>query len=143
MKFPQLLARRILTDVTSMPVSMFFFAGAALMLGVELPAHACEGEAHADEGKPTLTVSQLSQPSAKGAQRALLQVKGMSCGSCEKAISAQLKKIEGVITVSFRKGKDSEGGRVAEVSYSPGVKVTTAALIQAVEKAGYHASAAQ
>lgn len=105
-----------------------------------LQALACEGEAHAAAGeadKPSLTVAQA------GAEKAILKVKGMSCGSCEKAITTQLKKLDGVQTVSFRKGKNSEGVRVAEVGYAKGAQVTTAALVQAVKKAGYHASLAQ
>lgn len=80
---------------------------------------------------PTLKVERA------GSEKALLKVQGMSCASCEKSISAQLRKVEGVRSVSFRKGKDSEGARVAEVSFAEGAQVPAAALAQAVEKAGY------
>ena len=116
-------------------------AGLALVLSCSsLQALACEGKAHAAAGeadKPSLTVAQA------GAEKAILKVNGMSCSSCEKAITAQLKKLEGVQSVSFRKGKSSEGVRVAEVGYAKGAQVTTAALVQAVKKAGYSASLAQ
>jgi copper chaperone CopZ len=114
---------------------------AALMVVSSLAsvqAIACDGDAHAaqgaeSKGKPSLTLAQA------GGEKAVFQVKGMMCKSCEKNISAALKKVEGVKNVTFHK-KNAEGLRLAEVSLAPGSKVSPEQLAQAIEGAGYHAT---
>lgn len=60
-------------------------------------------------------------------------VTGMSCGHCESAIRAEVAKIEGVesIDVSAKTGSLVVGG-----------EVTDAAILAAVEEAGYAATRA-
>jgi copper chaperone CopZ len=107
---------------------------ASLAFLVAVPVSFANSAAVPADAKPTLTLTQA------GAQAATLAVTGMSCASCERAITASLKKLDGVQTVAFRKGKDSQGVRTVVVTYAPGAQVTTAQLVQAVEAAGYHAS---
>ena len=119
-----------------------------LILGIAIAAlvfisspslRACEGEAHAGEkaqsGRPEFHLSEA------GKSKAVFQITGMSCQSCEKAITASLKKVNGVQAVTFKKKSSQDAPRLAEVSLKSGVQVDPAQLIQAVEAAGYHASA--
>jgi mercuric ion transport protein len=97
-------------------------------------ALACEGEAHAsssgDSKHPSLALTEA------GAQQATFEVKGMSCASCEKAIQAALRKIEGVKNVTFLKPSKS-GTRIAQVTFEKGSQVATEVLTQAIKSAGY------
>lgn len=71
---------------------------------------------------------------AAPAQQVSLRVTGMTCGSCVKAITAELKKIEGVASVEVLLKKQR-----ANVSYRAD-KVKVEALIEAINKLGYKAS---
>ncbi|WP_034348895.1 heavy metal translocating P-type ATPase [Noviherbaspirillum massiliense] len=65
-----------------------------------------------------------------------LAIKGMSCASCVARVEKALLKVDGVISASVNLATES-----ARVQVSPGV--TPAALIQAVEAAGYDARLAR
>jgi Cu2+-exporting ATPase len=66
-----------------------------------------------------------------------LTVRGMSCGHCEMRVSKALSAIEGV-----RKAEASHEKGQAVVILEPKAEVDVAALIAAVEGAGYEAQAA-
>lgn len=69
--------------------------------------------------------------SSPPAVHVLLDVDGMTCGSCSARIERKLNKIDGVTAaVNYATGR-------ASVTVRPGV--TTADVIQAVEATGYHA----
>ena len=59
------------------------------------------------------------------------EVKGMTCTGCEEAISASVKKIDGVKEVAA----DYKSGRVV-VTFDPG-KASPEAIGKAIEKPGY------
>ncbi len=117
-----------------------FVIGFALTASILSPVlRACEGEAHAEgqsmSGRPAFLLSEA------GKSKAVFQITGMSCQSCEKAITASLKKINGVEKVTFKAKKGNDAPHLAIVSLKSGVQVDPAKLIEAVEAAGYHASA--
>ena len=104
-------------------------------------ATACGEEAHAagsgkSSGAPTFVLSEA------GKKTATFQITGMSCQSCERSVSAQLKKIDAVEKVTFKK-KGQSGLRLAIVQFKDGKSVDSSLLLQAVEKAGYQASAVE
>ena len=70
-------------------------------------------------------------------QEITLTVRGMSCGHCEMRVSKALSGIEGV-----RKAEASHEKGTAIVSVDPKAEVDVAALVAAVEGAGYEAEAA-
>lgn len=72
------------------------------------------------------------QPVSPVAMSLTLTVEGMSCEHCERAVVEALEAIEGVTGASA----DHEAG-VAEIDGA----ADTAALVEAVEDAGYEASA--
>ncbi len=63
-----------------------------------------------------------------------IQVSGMSCQGCVKAVTAALKNTNGVKTAEVSLEKN-----IASVEYDPAV-VTPEELVQAIEEAGYGAS---
>ena len=65
-----------------------------------------------------------------------LTVRGMSCGHCEMRVSKALNAVEGVskAEASHEKGQ-------AVVTLEPKAEVNVAALVAAVEDAGYEAEA--
>jgi copper chaperone CopZ len=65
-----------------------------------------------------------------------LAVRGMSCEHCEMRVSKALSAIEGVrkVEVSHEKGR-------AVVTLEPKAEVDVAALVAAIEGAGYEAEA--
>jgi copper chaperone len=107
-------------------------------------ALACEGHGagakSADKGKPSMTLVKSEADGQAGMSKATFQVKGMMCGSCEKNISASLKKVEGVKTISFGK-KDKAGLRLAVITYDG--NVASEQLVKAVQDAGYSATTVQ
>jgi copper chaperone len=64
-------------------------------------------------------------------EKTTLQVSGMTCGHCEKAVKTALLNVEGVAnaTVSLKDGK-------VEVEYNPS-KASVGNLKEAVEDQGY------
>jgi copper chaperone CopZ len=70
-------------------------------------------------------------------RRIELTVRGMSCGHCEMRVSKALSEIEGVT-----KAEASHKEGTAIVSIDPKAEVDPAALVAAVEAAGYEAEAA-
>jgi Cu2+-exporting ATPase len=66
-----------------------------------------------------------------------LTVKGMTCGHCEMRVSKALGGVEGV-----RKAEASHEKGQAVVTLEPKAEVDVAALVAAVESAGYEAQAA-
>ena len=66
-----------------------------------------------------------------------LTVRGMSCGHCEMRVSKALSGVEGV-----REAKASHEKGEAVVTLEPKAEVNVAALVAAVEGAGYEAEAA-
>ena len=71
----------------------------------------------------------------KGKQIALT-VRGMSCEHCEMRVSKALSEVEGV-----RKAEASHEKGQAIVTLEPKAEVDMAALVAAVERAGYEAEA--
>lgn len=67
-------------------------------------------------------------------QQILLNIHGMSCGSCVRHVEGALKSVTGVESVSV----DLASGR-AEVR---GTGLTTAILLSAIEEEGYSAEVA-
>ncbi len=65
-----------------------------------------------------------------------LDIKGMTCASCVRRVERALSKVPGVETASVNLA--SESARI-----TVGTPVDAANLIAAIEKAGYHAAAAQ
>lgn len=63
-----------------------------------------------------------------------LNVAGMTCGGCVKSVTRVLEALDGVETAQVDLASAS-----AEVAYDP-AKVSTDALLEAVEDAGYDAS---
>jgi copper chaperone CopZ len=100
--------------------------------------HACEGEGHAEmkssKGTPRFVLSEA------GKKQAVFQIAGMSCGSCEKSVTAQLKKVQGVEGVEFQKKKGTSL-RMAVIRFKDGAQVDPARLVDAVSAAGYQATA--
>jgi copper chaperone CopZ len=115
------------------------------MAGFSAPlAQACDGEAHA-AAQSSSTGSQ--EPSfaltEAGPQKAVFQVNGIMCKSCEKKIQAALSKVQGVKSVTFLKAGSRGGIRLAQVTYESGSQVTPAQLAQAVQGAGFKATLTQ
>ncbi len=73
----------------------------------------------------------------KTEQEVLLQVNGMTCGSCVRHVTEALRGLEGVcdVKVNLRKG-------LAQVRYEA-ESVSEASLITALEKAGYEGRPAE
>jgi copper chaperone CopZ len=65
-----------------------------------------------------------------------ITVEGMSCGGCEEAVETALEGVDGVTSAAA----DRETGR-ATVESEETDSVSTAALVAAVEAAGFTASA--
>ena len=63
-----------------------------------------------------------------------LKVAGMSCGGCVKSVTGVLQQLPGVARVEVSLENAS-----AEIDFDAG-KVTRAALVQAVDDAGFEAS---
>jgi copper chaperone CopZ len=106
------------------------------------PLMACEGEAQAStsataHGGPALTLTE------SGPQRAVFQVNGISCKSCEKKVRAALRKVPGVKSVAFLKAGSKNGIRIAQVTFEQGHTVTPESLAKAVEGAGFKATLTQ
>ena len=66
-----------------------------------------------------------------------LTVRGMSCGHCEMRVSKALTAVEGV-----NKAEASHEKGQAVVTLEPKAEVDVAALVAAIEGAGYEAEAA-
>jgi copper chaperone len=64
-------------------------------------------------------------------EKTTLNVSGMTCGHCEKAVKSALLEVNGVkeVTVSLKSGK-------VDVEFDPS-KATLGKLIEAVEDQGY------
>ncbi|MFJ9694981.1 heavy-metal-associated domain-containing protein [Kitasatospora sp. NPDC101183] len=71
-----------------------------------------------------------AKAATEGAERTVLQVKGMTCGHCVTAVTAELKKIEGVGEVAV----DLATGRVTVDSAAP---LADAEVAAAIDEAGY------
>ncbi|KJS62956.1 heavy-metal-associated domain-containing protein [Streptomyces rubellomurinus] len=69
-------------------------------------------------------------PAATTAERAAFQVKGMTCGHCVTAVTAELKKIEGVTEVAV----DLATGTVTVDSAA---SLSDAEVGEAIDEAGY------
>jgi len=65
---------------------------------------------------------------APGTKTAVFQVKGMSCGSCQKHIRTALEKVEGVKSIEFSKSGKTN---LMNVAYVP-EKTSTDAIVKAV-----------
>lgn len=63
-----------------------------------------------------------------------INVGGMTCGGCVKSVATVLEKLEGV-----NKADVDLDSAYAQVTFDP-AKVQTAALLEAVEDAGFDAS---
>ena len=84
------------------------------------------------KNEPSLILTQAAAETTPGVSTATFQVKGMSCSSCQKKIQASLMKLNGVKAVVFKK-------HVTVVTYA-NQDLNPAALIKAIEDAGYTAS---
>lgn len=67
-------------------------------------------------------------------EKVVLQVRGMTCGACTGIIRAEVKKLDGVMSVTA----DYEKG-MATVEYIKG-KVTVEQIVAAINKTGFKAS---
>jgi copper chaperone CopZ len=72
----------------------------------------------------------------KKGKQIVLTVRGMSCEHCEMRVSKALSEVEGV-----RKAEASHEKGQAIVTLEPKAEVDMAALVAAVERAGYEAEA--
>jgi copper chaperone CopZ len=72
---------------------------------------------------------QAKQPSVPGTDRMVIEVEGMTCASCVAHVERALKAVPGVETASVNLATER-----AEVT---GPALDRAALVQAVESAGY------
>lgn len=118
------------------------FSFVSLLIASANPVSACEGEAHASQSagtshEPSLVLNE------SGPQKAVFQVNGIMCKSCEKKIQAALSKVQGVKSVTFLKAGSKNGIRLAQVTYESGSQVTPAQLAQAVQGAGFKATLTQ
>ncbi len=80
-----------------------------------------------------LTTLLAEAPAEEQTTTTAFQVEGMTCGGCEVAVRAAVKKLDGVASV---KASHKEGS--AEVTYDS-EKVTPKAIIAAIEKIGFQA----
>ncbi|MFJ4188554.1 heavy-metal-associated domain-containing protein [Kitasatospora sp. NPDC089509] len=71
-----------------------------------------------------------AQAPATTAERAVFQVKGMTCGHCVGSVTAELQKVAGVTEVAV----DLATGRVTVDSTAP---LTDADVAAAIDEAGY------
>jgi copper chaperone CopZ len=126
-------------ETTAMKMMIAVMSAFLALSSASLQARACEDDAEAaqDSKHPSLTLTE------SGPQKAVFQVSGIMCRSCEKKIQAALRKVDGVKAVTFQKLQGKGGVRVTEVTFEKGGKVTPAVLAQAVEGAGYKATLAQ
>ncbi len=100
------------------------------LIGLSLAAPACQN-ADAATAKP---VRDDATGAPRGSASVVLVVEGMSCASCSIKVRSALKKLDGVSAV--RPGDDDK--RAIAVDYDP-ARVSPQAMVEAVEKAGYHA----
>lgn len=121
-----------------------FFAllsvSALLLSAASFQVSACEGEAQAGQvssKEPSLALTE------SGPQRAVFQVHGVMCQSCQKKIQAALRKVQGVKSVTFLKAGSKDGTRLAQVTFENGSNVSADALAQAVQGAGFKATITQ
>lgn len=63
-------------------------------------------------------------------------VTGMSCGHCESAVRSELTQVTGIESVEV-----SASAGTLTVTFSDGADVADAAIIEAVDEAGYQAAA--
>ncbi len=66
-------------------------------------------------------------------ERIRLTISGMTCGHCETAVQSALEAVEGVTSVTV----DRQGGSATVVG-----SAAAAALVEAIDDAGFDASAA-
>lgn len=120
----------------------------AVMVGVALvlPLFSACGSTAADAGGTSADSARTSGTTAAGGagtpltdsraggQRVVLAVQGMSCESCERTVSAMLRRTPGVLTatVSVARGE-------AVVTYDP-ARTTPADLARVVRQLGYEAA---
>ena len=118
-----------------------FFAFALLSIlassTVSFQAMACDGDQASSGKEPSLALTEA------GPTKAVFQVSGIMCKSCEKHIQAALRGVQGVKAVTFRKADGKAKVYLAEVTFENGGKVAPATLVQAVESAGFKATLTQ
>ncbi|MYW65908.1 copper-binding protein [Streptomyces sp. SID8379] len=88
-------------------------------IGTESAGSCCGGACHTD-----------GTPAAEGAVTTVYQVKGMSCGHCEGAVSSEISELAGVSSVKAV----AATGQVTVVSAAP---LDEEAVRAAVDEAGY------
>ncbi|MFH9353790.1 heavy-metal-associated domain-containing protein [Kitasatospora sp. NPDC017646] len=74
--------------------------------------------------------SAAKAPATAAAERAVFQVKGMTCGHCVSSVTAELKKVTGVTEVAV----DLATGRVTVDSAAP---LADTDVATAIDEAGY------
>ncbi|MFJ8826440.1 heavy-metal-associated domain-containing protein [Streptomyces sp. NPDC102467] len=89
----------------------------------ETSGSCCGGACHTDAAAP-------AADSAEESTTAVYQVKGMSCGHCEGAVTAELSELAGICSIQA----DAASGQVTVVSAAP---LDEEAVRAAVDEAGY------
>ncbi|MER5944958.1 heavy-metal-associated domain-containing protein [Streptomyces sp. NPDC001904] len=89
-------------------------------IDAESAGSCCGGACHSD----------AAASAAEGAVTAVYEVKGMTCGHCEGAVSGELSELDGVASVTAA----AATGRVTVVSAAP---LDEEAVRAAVDEAGY------
>ena len=113
-----------------------------ILSAASLQASACEDDVKATQSSATSKEPTLSLTES-GPQKAVFQVSGIMCKSCEKKIQAALKGVQGVKSVTFLKAGSKDGARLAQVTFENGSKVSPESLTQAVAGAGFKATITQ
>lgn len=113
-------------------------AALALLLGIRTAAH---GASASLRRAPSANVrARLTRPARivlvapADTQRAVLNVKGMFCASCERTITVMLQRTPGVVGATV-----SVARRQAVVLYDP-ARTTAAKLVSVIERLGYKAT---
>lgn len=118
------------------------FAVAALIVGALAAGdlYACGASKAKSCGGAKATIKECAKLCKKDGkcEFTTISVKGMTCGGCEKSVTAALSKIDGVLKVVNVSHKDG----VAEICYDPG-KTSGDALAKVISKEGYQAEVAQ
>ncbi|HKY33954.1 MAG TPA: heavy-metal-associated domain-containing protein [Candidatus Polarisedimenticolia bacterium] len=101
---------------------------APLLLAAVLTAPAAAGPL------PAAVAASESGPAARDEAKVVLKVRGMTCGSCSAIIREEVRKLDGVVSVTA----DYEKG-TATVTYLKS-KVTIERIVETVNKTGFKAT---
>ncbi|MER7850205.1 cation transporter [Kitasatospora sp. NPDC096077] len=97
---------------------------------VTVESSAAEAEADGGSCCGSCSTGAAQAPATTAAERAVFQVKGMTCGHCVGSVTAELRKVAGVTEVAV----DLATGRVTVDSTAP---LADADVAAAIDEAGY------